>query len=215
VTFLSKDTQMTCLLMVGKFPNKVSGLIQWALSTAEIWCSKVELSVNPDKTGLVAFTRKRKLQGFFEPQISRVKLSHSGSVKYLGAILDSRLTWKDHVEVKVRKAHNSLWACRRACGMGWGLGPKVVHWLYVTIVHPTISFASLVWWPGCQTASTKNKLSKVQRLACLRITGAFCTTPTGAMEALVGLPPQDLVIQGRGEVSGTPPLVLPSPPTRT
>ena len=80
--------------------------------------------------------------------------------------------------------------------MGWGLRPKVVHWLYVAIVQPTISFASLVWWPGCQTASAK-KLSKVQRLACLGIIGAIRTTPTGAMEALVGLPPSDLVIQGK------------------
>jgi hypothetical protein len=174
----------------------VSGLMQWALSTVEIWCSEVGLSVNPDNTGLIAFTRKRKLQGFFELQLSGVKLSLSGSVKYVGIILDSRLTWKEHVEVKVRKAHNLLWACRRACGMGWCLRPKVVHWLYITIVRPSISFASLVWWPGCQTASTKNKLSKVQRLACLRITGALHTTSTGAMEVLVGLPPLDLVIQG-------------------
>jgi len=80
--------------------------------------------------------------------------------------------------------------------MGWGLRPKVVHSLYVAIIWPTISFASSVWWLGCQTASTKSKLSKVQRLACLGIMGAFCTTPTGAMEALAGLPPLDLVIQG-------------------
>ena len=80
--------------------------------------------------------------------------------------------------------------------MGCGLRPKVVHWLYVAIVRPTISFASLVWWPGCQTASIKSKLSKVQGLACLGITGAFRTTPPGAMEALVGRPPLDLLIQG-------------------
>jgi hypothetical protein len=122
VAFLSKDTQMTCLLTVGKFPNTVSALTQWALSTGEIWCSEVGLSVNPDKTGLVAFTRKRKLQGFFEQWLSGVKLSLSGSVKYLGVILDSRLTWKEHVELKVRKAHNLLWTCRTACGLGgvWG-----------------------------------------------------------------------------------------------
>jgi hypothetical protein len=75
---------MTRLLAVGKFPNTVSGLMQWALSTTEIWCSKVGLSVNPDKTGLVAFTRKGKLQGFFELQLSAVKLSLSGSVKLSG-----------------------------------------------------------------------------------------------------------------------------------
>jgi len=63
VAFLFKDTRMTCLHAVGKFPNMVSGLMQWVLSTAEIWCSKVRLSVNPDKTRLVAFTRKRNSRG--------------------------------------------------------------------------------------------------------------------------------------------------------
>ena len=72
------------LLEVGKFPSMVSGFMQWALSTVEICCSEVRLLVNPNKTGLVAFTRKRKLQGFFEPRFFGVKLSLSGSVKYLG-----------------------------------------------------------------------------------------------------------------------------------
>jgi hypothetical protein len=167
--------------------------MQCALSTVQTWCNKVGLSVNPDKTGLITFTRKRKLTGFSEPQIFGVKLSLSGSVKYLGVILDSRLTWREHVEVNVRKAHNLLWAYRRAW---WGLRPKVVHWLYVTIIWPTISFASLVWWHGCQKASAKKKLSKVQRLACLGIIEAIHMTPTGAMEVLAGLPLLDLVIQG-------------------
>ena len=73
MAFLSRDTQMTCLLAVGKFQNMVSGPMQWALSTVEIWCNEVGLSVNLDKTGLVASTRKRKLQGFFEPQLFGVK----------------------------------------------------------------------------------------------------------------------------------------------
>ena len=63
--------------------------MQCALPTVEIWHDEVGLSVNPDKTGLVAFTKKRKLQGFFEPQLFGVKLRLSRSVKYLGVILDS------------------------------------------------------------------------------------------------------------------------------
>jgi hypothetical protein len=57
-----------CLLAVGKFPNTVSGIMQMTLAIVEKWCSGVGLSVNPDKSGLVAFTRKRKLEGFFEPR---------------------------------------------------------------------------------------------------------------------------------------------------
>jgi hypothetical protein len=105
-----------CLLAVGKSPNMVSGLMQWALLTVETWRNEVGLSVNPDKNGLVAFTRKRKLLGFFEPQFFGAKLGLLGSVKYMGVILDSWLAWREHVDVKTRKAQNLLWACRRACG---------------------------------------------------------------------------------------------------
>jgi len=100
------------------------------------------------------------------------------------------------VDVKTKKAQNLLWACRRACRARWALRLKMAHWLHVAIVLPIISFAFLLWWPGCQTASARKKLSKVQKLACLRIMGGIRTTPTGAFEALVGLPPLNLVIQG-------------------
>jgi hypothetical protein len=130
-----------CLLAIGKFPDTVSGLIQWALGTVEEWCNKHSLTVNPDKTGLVVFTRKRKLLGFFQPCLFGRTLQRSMSVKYLGLILDSRLTWREHVDAKVKKVQNSLWAC----GGAWGLGPRVVHWLYVSIIRPSITYASLIW----------------------------------------------------------------------
>ena len=128
-------------------------------------------------------------------------LQKAGWCEILKILLCCILFVHSRVQCKVTngKAHNLLWACRRACGMGCGLGPKVVHWLYVAIVGLTISYASLVWWPGCQMASTKNKLSKVERLACLGITGTFRTT-TGAMEMLVGLPLLNLVIQGEARL---------------
>jgi len=45
------------LLAVWKFTNTVSGVIQWALHTVETMCDELGLLVNPDKTGLVVFTR--------------------------------------------------------------------------------------------------------------------------------------------------------------
>jgi hypothetical protein len=93
------------------------------------------------------------------------------------------------VDAKVRKAHNMWWAC---C-VRWGLRPRVVYWLYNSAVRPSITFTSLVWWPSCETARTRQQLSTIQRLACLGITGAMRTTPTNVVEALVSLPPLDLV----------------------
>ena len=99
-------------------------------------------------------------------------------------------------EYQGEEAHNSLWACRRAFAVTWGLRPKVVYWLYVSIIQPSITFASLIWWSGCQTASAKKWLSRIQRLACLGITGSMRTTPMSALEVRTCLPPLDLVVQG-------------------
>ena len=91
------------LLVVGKFANTVSGHVQWAFHTVEELCERLGLSVNPNKTGLVAFTR-RKLPSFFGPRLYGTTLHRSTSVKYLGVILDSRLNWRKHVDFSVKKA---------------------------------------------------------------------------------------------------------------
>jgi hypothetical protein len=77
----------------------------------------------------------------------------------------------------------------------------VVYWLYISVVRLSITFAFLVWWPGCETARAKQQLSTIQRLALQGITGAMRTTPTNAVEALVCLPPLDLVIQGEARAT--------------
>ena len=114
-----------CLLAVGKFPNMVSGFIQRALHTVKLWCYELGLSVNPGKTGLVAFTRKRKLPGFFKPYLFWMTLHRFTSVKYLGVILDSRLIWKEHMDVKVRKLKTQ---CEPAGGCVVGPGTSDPGW---------------------------------------------------------------------------------------
>jgi len=99
------------------------------------------------------------------------------------------------VDIKVRKVHNLLSVCRKACAATWGLRPKESHWLYVSIIRPSITFASLVWWPDCQTASANKKLRSVQRLVCLGISGAMRITPTNIVEARICLPPMELVVE--------------------
>jgi hypothetical protein len=70
------------------------------------------------------------------------------------------------------------------------VGPEIQGGLLdLRIYHQAIRhITTLVWWPGCQTASAKKKLSRVKRLACLGTTGAMRTNPTNAVEALICLP---------------------------
>src|SRR5436190_18658051 len=54
---------------------------------------------------------------------------------------------------------------------------------------PMVTYASMVWWPRVEAKGTKSKLQKLQRLACLSITGAMTSCPTVALEAMLGLTP--------------------------
>jgi hypothetical protein len=108
------------------------------LYITKVGSGEVGLSVNPEMTDLVVFTKTRKLPGFSESHSFGITLHYSESAKYLGVILDSRLTWRKHVVVKVKKIHNSLWACTRCSVAMRDLKPKVVHWLYISIIRPSI-----------------------------------------------------------------------------
>ena len=151
-----------------------------------------ELLVNPNNPDPVTFTRKRELPHFIKPVFSGFTLHHSTMAKYLQVVPNSWLTWREHVNIRV-KAHKSLCTCRRVSGVMGGLKPKVVYWLYTSFTWPFITFASLVWWP-----------CRIQTLVCLGITGAMCTTPTGAMEALTCPPPLDSLAQRKARSDAHP-----------
>ncbi|XP_050298762.1 uncharacterized protein LOC126737762 isoform X1 [Anthonomus grandis grandis] len=95
----------------------------------------------------------------------------------------------------MKKATCALWACRRAFGNTCGLSPKILHWIYSHIVRPLLTYGAIVWWPCTEKAKIRAQLDRIQRLACLSITGSMRTAPTTALETLLSLPPLDLVVQ--------------------
>jgi hypothetical protein len=78
-----------------------------------MWCDEVGLSVNPEKPEVI-FIRKRKLSDYFEPLSGGYFTSlYVGKVSRGSAGFAADL---EYVDIKARKSHNLLWACRKACG---------------------------------------------------------------------------------------------------
>ncbi len=177
------------LVVSGLFLDVVCSIMQRALIIVQEWCTEQSLSVNPQKTEMVLFTKKRKFEGFRAPYLYGVQLHLSKEAKYLGVILDSKLLWNSHLEQKCRKATAAFWQCRRAVGRTWGLTPRITHWIYTVCIRPMLVYGSIVWWTRGTLATAQEQLSRVQRLACMGITGAMRTTPTAAMEAFLGIIP--------------------------
>lgn len=112
--------------------------MQSALNYTFKWCQKEGRDLNPSKTVLVAFTRRRKVT-FKSLTLKGSILEYSSNVKYLGVILDDSLNWNLHLENLINKATNALWVSKKTFGMKWGLKPKMIHWIYTVIVRPKIT----------------------------------------------------------------------------
>jgi hypothetical protein len=78
----------------------------------------------------------------------------------------------------------------------------MVHWLYTRVLRPSILHAALVWWPKVkQQRTAKIQLGRIQRMACLAITGPMKSTPTAAVEVLLNLTPLDLLIMAEARMA--------------
>jgi hypothetical protein len=60
--------------------------------------------------------------------------------------------------------------------------------IYTMVVRAIVNNAATVWWPNVKLKKNKAELSKLQRMACLCITGAMKTAPTAEIEVVVRLP---------------------------
>jgi hypothetical protein len=130
------------LLQKSKFVSTFFDRMQGALSCVENWCRE---KVNADKTTMVLFTNNRKIGGFYNPRLFGTELRMTDQVKYLGVILDKKFDWKAHLEHRMHKACIAYWQCCRTLQKTWRLPPKMVAWLYSSVVRPILSYTSLVW----------------------------------------------------------------------
>lgn len=69
------------------------------------------------------------------------------------------------------------------------------------MIRPMLTFGSIVWWPRVKLKFVTAQLQKVQRLACMCITGAMRTAPTAALETFLNLPPLPLFIEGEATLT--------------
>ena len=88
----------------------------------------------------------------------------------------------------INQAYKAFWTCRGMFGKTCGLKSKVVYWVYTAVVRLIVTYAVTIWWPRVKLKANQAELSKLQKTACLGITGAMRTAPTAAMEILLGLP---------------------------
>ncbi|GFY13335.1 probable RNA-directed DNA polymerase from transposon X-element [Trichonephila clavipes] len=102
-----------------------------------------KIKINVDKTVAVLFTR-RKTQPT-PPTLYSTQLQWSQSTKYLGLILDKKLTWKQHLTHKRDKFRKALRALYPLIGWNSELNMYNKILLYTAVLRPILTYGSPVW----------------------------------------------------------------------
>ncbi len=176
------------LILKGHNPYTLISHRQEALHKALTFGIETELEFKARKTKVVFFTRKcLKCEDLPRLLMNYKPLEYSKEVKYLGVILDSKLTVGPHIKEKSKKAIKLLYSFKNSIGQLWGPSPCIMKWIYLGIMHLKIIYGAIVW-ASCSTYY-KKQLDCVQRLGIVGMAHIRHTTPTDGLEAIVNLMP--------------------------
>jgi hypothetical protein len=117
--------------------NKLRQLYDWGVTN--------KLSFNVHKTNCVLFTKRPK---YMEPKIdfNGERLELKTNFKYLGVIIDSKLSWRPHghyIKNKVSQvSHNLISFAKNK----YGLNEKSMEVIIKEAILPIISYCCSVYW---------------------------------------------------------------------
>ena len=183
------------LIRTGNNPGEMMASIQNAVNMALDWGTRCDLKFSPEKTEVMLFTRRTKPQIPHELVMNGKNIPFTNKVRYLGVYLDPQLSWKNHVETKVKAAKQKLLRIKNAMGKLWGVRPLISRWIYTGVVRPALSYAALVWAKACERKGIITLLTKVNRIALMSISYFRRSTPTAGLEVIFQVLPLHIHVQ--------------------
>ena len=159
--------------------------MQEALDAVERWTYKWGLALSPAKTQAIVFTNRR----IVSPRLllHNLEIPFVTSVKFLGVIFDTRLTWKRHIDYVYSRCLSDLNLLRVLAASRYGADFTSLRRLYISLALPKLDYASFLF----SSAATCHllRLDRIQFAACRILLGALRCTRTSLLEAEANLMP--------------------------
>ena len=130
------------LFLSGKNTNQVQQMINDELKDIVIWLRANKLSLNIIKTHYMLFSNKKVIQPNVTTEINGQPITCVTKTKFLGVIIDNKLTWKEHISYicgKVAKGIGIISNVRKY------LNKNTLLDLYYSFIYPYLTYCNQVW----------------------------------------------------------------------
>ncbi|XP_067132872.1 uncharacterized protein [Centruroides vittatus] len=185
------------LLMGGRSRADLERRANLMLGKVNNWGTEHKLLFNPAKTKGIVYNRSGKPNLYRRPphiKMNGKTIKIERAIKYLGVIMDHRLSWDQHIEFITKRTGLITQAFMQVARNSWGLSSEAMSTIHDHIYVPMITYACGSWGWAVQKVHPKRKLISSQRKVLLLITKAYRTAPTHSLQILARKPPIDLTI---------------------
>ena len=130
------------------------------------WLQANRLSLNIKKTNFMVFSpRPRQNIPKITIKISNQTISQIEECRFLGVMIDNKLSWKAHIKHVSSKVAKSVGIISKARKI---LDKKTLETLYYTMIYPYLLYCNIIW--GNCNATTIWPIFKLQKMAIRLIT---------------------------------------------
>jgi hypothetical protein len=154
----------TTVFLEGSNLSELFDVMNRELDKIDKWLSCNRLSINLSKTSYMIFSNRDK--NVNKTLLVRdVNISETDVTKFLGILIDNRLSFNYHIKNVCNKVSKSCGILRKLSSM---IPPTVLRTLYSTLVLPHLQYGLPVWGASCRTG-----LARLGRLQD-RVVRLFC-----------------------------------------
>ena len=160
--------------------------LQKILDMLQIWCDETGFSFSAKKSKILICHRKKRKDPQIQLYLNDQKLECVTEFKYLGLILDSKLTWKPHINYLKNEIFSRVNLLKIIASSKFKTNANILLNIHQAIILAKIEYGS----PIFATAAPSNlKLLDPIHHKCLRIClGAFRTTPKESLYVESNIP---------------------------
>jgi len=158
--------------------------------------SEIGLKIDPRKSEIMHFSVRRNEKPppplVLDIYGTRTELlpPKEGYLRWLGAFLDKKLSWKLHTTVMNKRGTTILSGMKCLGNTIRGHTQQNRRTLYLSCILPVVTYAAPVWFrPDKQQKHLLEPLVKIQSEALRWTLGVFRTTPLPALNILAHVPP--------------------------
>ena len=161
--------------------------LQVALNQIHKWSEENGFIFSAPKSVAVIFTKNNIPQQCQPLRLSHNVIPYQSSFKFLGVILDRRLSMREHIKYVKTKCSRRLNLFRCISGTDFGADRKTLLHLYKSLIRPVIEYGSIVYAGASE--SSLAKLETIQNTFIRIALGVMKTSPVFALQVESMIPP--------------------------